>query len=320
MSQAPTARDYSGFRFRDISQRGLMLLFAFFTAVIGVVSLYVGPAALDVGDVTDALLTGVNRDDPASIIIWQIRVPRMMMGALVGASLGLSGAVLQGYLRNPLAEPGIIGVTSGSALGGVIAIHTGLAASSLFFLPVFGLVGSFVAVVLIVMLAGFRGSPLTLILAGVAVTSLAGALTSLVLSLSNNPFAMTEIIFWILGSLQDRSMDHVIFGGPIILVGLGLLLLTGRELDALTLGEEGARNLGVDLDRLRMLYRTGGGVVGRCGHGDCRCYWICRPGGAAFIATSCATSTGAAAWDIDVRGGGTGFDIGYICAVDATWI
>ena len=245
------------FVFYKIGHVPLLLGFSALTAFIAISSLYVGPAALTMGDVTAALFGGYDGDDPASIIIWQIRFPRMLMGVLVGASLGLSGAVLQGYLRNPLAEPGIIGVTSGAALGGVIAIHTGLAASSLFILPLFGLAGAFLSVLVILALAGFRGSPLTLILAGVAVTSLGGALTSLVLSLSDNPFAITEIVFWILGSLADRSMAHVWLSAPLILPGLGLLMFTHRDLDALTLGEDGARNLGVSPDRLRFLIIAG---------------------------------------------------------------
>ncbi len=224
---------------------------------LGLLSIFVGPAGLTVAQVI-AALSGTSGDgDPASIIIWQIRMPRMLMGALAGAALGLSGAVLQGYLRNPLAEPGIIGVTSGAALGGVVAIHTGLAATSLFALPLLGLLGSLITVLIILGLAGFRGSPLTLILAGVAVTSLASALISLVLSLSDNPFALTEIVFWMLGSLQDRSLEHVGLAAPPILAGLGLLLFTSRGLDALTLGEYGAQNLGIGLDRLRYLIVAG---------------------------------------------------------------
>lgn len=227
------------------------------TLLLAFLSLLVGPAGLSLSQGIGALTGGVADDSPAAIIIWQIRLPRTLMAVLVGAALGLSGAVLQGYLRNPLAEPGIIGVTSGAALGGVIAIHTGLAATSFYSLPLLGLFGSFVAVVVILSLAGFRGSPLTLILAGVAVTSLAGALMSLVLSLSANPFALSEIVFWLLGSLQDRSFDHVALSAPLIIAGLGLLLLTGRGLDALTLGEEGAQNLGIGLDRLRYLIIAG---------------------------------------------------------------
>ncbi len=248
---------YAGSFSRGLNYASVFAGLAVLTLLLAATSLFVGPAGLSLSQGFKALTGVLSVDDPAAIIIWQIRMPRMLMGVLVGAALGLSGAVLQGYLRNPLAEPGIIGVTSGAALGGVIAIHTGLAATSFFALPVLGLVGSFLAVMLILGLAGFRGSPLTLILAGVAVTSLAGALMSLVLSLSKNPFALTEIVFWLLGSLQDRSFDHVVLSGPLILSGLGLLLMTGRGLDALTLGEEGAENLGIGLDRLRYLIIAG---------------------------------------------------------------
>ncbi|KAB2850306.1 MAG: iron ABC transporter permease [Hyphomicrobiaceae bacterium] len=195
--------------------------------------------------------------EAARIIIAEIRLPRALLGFLIGGALGISGAALQGYLRNPLAEPGLIGASAGGALGAVLAIHLGLSAAFALALPLMGLVGAFAAVSVVLMLSGARAGPLTLILGGVAVTSLAGALTSLVLNLSDNPFAATEILFWMLGSLTDRSMTHVALAGPLVLLGTVCLLLAGRALDALSLGEDGAASLGIDLVRLRRLVVAG---------------------------------------------------------------
>jgi iron complex transport system permease protein len=188
-----------------------------------------------------------------SLIFWEIRVPRAVLGALVGAALGLSGAALQGYLRNPLAEPGLLGVTGGATLGAVIAIHTGLAGALALALPLGGITGAIAATVAVLALSGRQAGPLTLILAGVAVSALTGALTSLAINLSPNPFATVEIVLWMLGSLSDRSLLHVAIAAPLVLLGLALLAVTGRNLDALSLGEDAAVNLGANLEWLGLL-------------------------------------------------------------------
>ncbi len=179
------------------------------------------------------------------------------MALLVGGALGLAGAALQGYLRNPLAEPGLIGVSGGAALGAVLAIHLGLAASMAIALPLAGFAGAAIATLAVLLLAGERSGPVTLILAGVAVSSVATALTSLALNLSRNPFAAAESIFWLMGSLADRSVTHVWLAGPLILLGCLLLLKLGRTLDALTLGDDVAASLGVDLMAARRLVVAG---------------------------------------------------------------
>jgi iron complex transport system permease protein len=160
---------------------------------------------------------------------------------------------MQGYLRNPLAEPGLIGVSASAALGAVLALQTGLATLFALALPLSALAGAGVAVLLILGLAGPRGGALALILAGVAISALAAALTSLVLNLSPNPFAAMEIVYWMMGSLADRSMDHVWLAAPFMLVGLAMLLSLGRSFDALTLGEDAAASMGVNLARLRLV-------------------------------------------------------------------
>lgn len=185
------------------------------------------------------------------LILMEVRLPRAIIGLLVGGTLGLAGAVLQGYLRNPLAEPGIMGISGGAALGAVIAIHSGISATLALALPLAGLAGAGLATLVLALLAGRGTGPVTLILAGVAVSSLAAALTSLALNLAPNPFAASEMLYWLMGSLTDRSLTHVGLAAPLIVVGCGLLLTTRRDLDALSLGEAAAQNLGTDLERLR---------------------------------------------------------------------
>ena len=189
--------------------------------------------------------------DAARLVLLEIRLPRAVLGLLVGAALGLAGAVLQGYLRNPLAEPGLLGISGGAALGAVTVIHSGLAGVFALALPLGGLLGAAAASVAIVTLAGFSGSTTSLILAGVAVSAIASALTTLALNLSSNPFASVEIMVWLMGSLTDRSLVHVWLAAPLILVGIAMLLTTAGDLEALSLGEEAAENLGVDPQGLR---------------------------------------------------------------------
>ena len=213
-------------------------------------SLLVGPAGIGFQESIAALLAG--EGDVTVLVMREIRLPRAILGLTIGASLGLSGAALQGYLRNPLAEPGLIGVSSCAALGAVVAIYTGLSAVFPLALPLLALTGAFLSVLILLALASLRGGSLTLILAGVAISALAAALTSLALSLSPNPFAALEIVFWLLGSLTDRSMLHVTLAVPFMLAGWALLAGLGRGLDALTLGEDAAASLGLRVGLFRL--------------------------------------------------------------------
>lgn len=214
-------------------------------------SLMTGPAGLDVGTSIAGLFNGPN--EAANLVMREIRLPRAILGLMVGATLGLSGAVLQGYLRNPLADPGVLGVSAAASLGAVVAIYTGLSAAFALGLPLMAMGGAVAAVVLIQGLAGTNAGTLTLILAGVAITSFAGALTSLVLNLSPNPFAAVEILFWMLGSLTDRSMVHVWLSAPFMIAGWCMLAPLGRALDALSLGSGAAFSLGIRLRRTQWL-------------------------------------------------------------------
>ncbi len=221
------------------------------TLILFCLSLLVGPAGIGFIDSVSALFS--ERRDAIALIMQEIRLPRALLGLMVGATLGLSGAVLQGYLRNPLAEPALIGVSASASLGAVLAIYTGLSTVFPLSLPLAALAASVVAVLIVQAMAGRRGSVLTLILAGVAVSSFAGAMTSLALNLSSNPFAAQEIMFWMLGSLTDRSMTHVWVALPFILAGWAALLTLGRALDALTLGGDTAASLGIDMRRVQFL-------------------------------------------------------------------
>jgi len=191
------------------------------------------------------------------MILLEVRLPRALLGFMVGGTLGLAGAVLQGYLRNPLAEPGILGISGGAALGAVIAIHSGLAQVVALALPLAGLTGAALATLALTVLAGRGTGSVTLILAGVAVSSLAAALTSLALNLAPNPFAASEMLYWLMGSLTDRSLTHVWLAAPLMAIGCLLLATTARDLDALSLGEAAAQNLGVDPTRLRWVIVSG---------------------------------------------------------------
>ena len=189
-------------------------------------------------------------------IIAQLRLPRTVLALTVGAALGLSGAAMQGYLRNPLADPGLFGVSSGAALGAVISLYFGYAASA-WLLPLFALVGAGATMVLLALLVGRSGSVIVFTLAGVILSSVAQSMTSLAISLAPTPFATSQIVSWLMGALTDRSWDDVRLALPLLALGSIFLAMTGRTLDALTLGDAAARSMGVDPLRLQMLIVTG---------------------------------------------------------------
>lgn len=232
------------------------------TLVAAIASLLFGAVDLSVARLVDAAMG--NEDKVASIILFDLRLPRTLLALAVGAMLGLAGAALQGYLRNPLAEPSVLGTSNAAALGGVAAIYFGLAEIHPIVLPLLATGGALLSLALLFILSGKAESPLTLILAGIAVGTLAVAGTSLALNLSPNPFAAMEIMTWLLGSLENRSFDHVWIALPCIAIGTAMLLWNGRALDALTLGEDAAQALGTDLrrTRLRLLIGTAIGVGG----------------------------------------------------------
>jgi iron complex transport system permease protein len=194
--------------------------------------------------------------DPRWPIIAELRLPRTLLAAMVGAALGLSGAAMQGYLRNPLADPGLFGVSSGAALGAVISLYFGYAASPLL-LPAFSLTGAGITMAILALLVGRSGSVIVFTLAGVILSSVAGSMTALAISLAPTPFATSQIVTWLMGALTDRSWDDVWLALPLLALGCVLLAFTGRTLDALTLGESAARSMGVDPLRLQLLIVIG---------------------------------------------------------------
>lgn len=223
---------------------------AIILGVLGFTSLAVGYTEIGPTQVWAALF-GFG-DDATVIIAQDFRLPRTLLAALVGGALGLCGAALQGLLRNPLAEPGNIGVTSGAALGAVIALYFGFAALSPWALPLGAMLGAGLVVLLIFLLASADGDTTALILAGVAISSIAMALTALAMNLSPNPWALGEIVYWLMGSVRDRSMADVGLALPFIAAGSALVLTTARGLDALVLGEATASSLGVNLRSIRL--------------------------------------------------------------------
>ena len=201
----------------------------------------------------------------AEIVVWDIRLPRVLLALLVGATLGLAGAAMQGLLRNPLAEPGILGVSSGAALGAVLVLYFGVVASAWYWLPIAAISGAFIALVTVYLLAGLQSSLLALILAGVAINAIAGALIAVALNFAPSLFAMQEIVFWMMGSLANRNIEHVYIALPFILVGWLMLFTRAGFLDALSLGEDTARSLGFHTSRERGILLIGLALcVGAC--------------------------------------------------------
>lgn len=203
----------------------------------------------------------LDQDTIGRTILLELRLPRALLGIVIGAALGLAGAALQGYLRNPLADPGTLGVSSMAAFGAVVSIFLGVADLHPWILPLSGVAGAMIGMLALFLLTGLTASTLTLVLSGVILSAIAVAGIALVLSLSPSPWAAGEIVRWLLGALADRSLDDLAISTPLIAVGALLILSSRRALDALTLGEVGARSLGIDLGRAQWLLASGIGLV-----------------------------------------------------------
>jgi iron complex transport system permease protein len=219
-----------------------------------ILSALLGSAELSVSEALAALLGGGG--ETAHIIVWEIRLPRALAALGVGAALGASGALMQGLLRNPLAEPGVLGVSASASLGAIIALYFGLTFLGAFTVPVLAVAGAVAATAVLSMLAAARISAVQLILVGVGLSSFAGALGALAINLAPNRFALSDMVTWMLGSVTNRSLDDLIFVAPFWIAGLGLAALTAPGLRALALGEDTAQTLGVTLGRTRA------GVIG----------------------------------------------------------
>jgi len=230
-------------------QGRLIALMAAALACLFVLSLFIGSNPIPV--LTAALDAAGDTQSVIALILTEVRLPRALIALVAGATLGVCGASMQGLLQNPLASPGLVGSASGAALGASLALYSGVAASFWLALPAGGMIGSLLATLLVYTLAGRAAGTATLILAGVAVNSIALSLISLLINLAPSPYAVREIVLWMLGSLANHSMGDFWILLPGSLLGWMLLAGTGRSLDALTLGEETAHTLGVNLDRLR---------------------------------------------------------------------
>ncbi len=195
------------------------------------------------------------------IVIWQIRLPRALAAFIVGAALGASGASLQGLLRNPLAEPGILGVSAMASLGATFSLYYGLTAIWAYALPFAAIIGALGATALIAFAAIRTQSVVTLILVGVGLSSFAGAVMALMMNLAPNPFSLSDMVNWMLGSVANRSFDDIAMAAPFILAGLAILFTHRRGLSALTLGDEAANGIGLDLRRQRIAVVAGAGLA-----------------------------------------------------------
>jgi iron complex transport system permease protein len=216
--------------------------------VLAAASFFIGPSDLGASELLRGLFNG---EGAAGIVAREIRLPRALLALFVGGALGMSGAALQGLFRNPLAEPGVTGVTASAGLGAIVAQYFGLAAMVPALLPAFAIGGALTTAMILFAMSRRGVGVMALVLAGVAIASLATSLTALALSLAPNPYAMSEMVLWMMGSLKDRTATDLIFAAPLIAVGGALLMTTGRGLDALTLGEETAHTLGIDVGSVR---------------------------------------------------------------------
>lgn len=242
-------------RMRNLPRSWLLPALALLAATLFTACLAVGPVRLTFTEVWSGL-AGIGLD-AHGIIVREIRLPRAVLALMIGAILGLSGAAMQGLLRNPLAAPSLFGAPQTAAFAAVSTIALGWNDTLSWGLPVASIGGAFLSVFLLIAVAGRSASLLLLILSGLAVSALAGAGTALAMNLAPNPFAALEIAFWLLGSLEDRSMRHVVMALPFIAVAAALLFLQRGAFRALTLGEEAAQSLGVNVDLLRLVVILG---------------------------------------------------------------
>lgn len=224
-----------------------------------VAAFLLGSVPLSLGRVLAALAGSGSEGD--MLVVWQIRLPRALAAALVGAALGMSGAALQGLLRNPLAEPGILGVSASAALFASFVLYFGLASIGPLVLPLAAVTGALVATGLVALAALRTRSVVTLILIGVGLSSFAAALMALLMNLAPNPFSLADMVNWMLGTVDNRSLADLAFAAPFLILGMAILMSGRRGLAALALGEETAEGLGLDLKRQRLGVILGAGLA-----------------------------------------------------------
>jgi len=261
-SQKPTpatsARPRSRWRSRTVTGFALVLLAAVIAVVVG---LLVGPAPISVSETMGALarrLAGkVNPLDWRETVVVGVRLPRVLVGFVAGGALAVAGTALQGLFRNPLAEPGVLGISSGASLGAVLAIYFHIAGKAVWLLPACAFAGAALDAVLVFVVASRQGRgqvfTATLLLVGVALMALNVSLTTFVLAISLASYNVgREVMYWLLGGLEGRTRDHLLLGAPAVLVGTAVIAAHARDLDALLLGEVSAQSVGVDVPRVRL--------------------------------------------------------------------
>lgn len=207
-----------------------------------------------------AALVGQGNSE-AQMIIWEIRLPRALAAFVVGMALSASGAALQGLLRNPLAEPGVLGVSAMASLFATITIYWGLIQLSPWMLPMASIAGALLATSVLAVTAPRVSSVVTLVLVGVGISSLAGAVMSLLINLAPNPFTLSDMMNWMMGSVANRSLADLVLGAPFLIAGGGALAIAAPGLRALALGEEAASAVGLDVGRSRMCVVLGTGLL-----------------------------------------------------------
>lgn len=245
------------------------------TGCLAVVAILVGVVSLGLGEVQlspQAVWRGLTGESATAeaIIVRDIRLPRVLLGLAAGFALGMAGAALQGLLRNPLADPGVLGISASAGLGAVVALYYGLTSWSFIALPVSAMLGAAAATGVLLALARRGSTVLTLILVGIGISGLAVALTSLAINLAPNPFLVSDIVLWLLGSLANRDWGDLFLALPFIAVGCLLFLFAGKSLRALSLGEEVAASMGAGVESARVPVVLGcalavGATVAVCG-------------------------------------------------------
>lgn len=241
-----------------ITAKRLNIILVFLLLTISFLSLFIGTVNFSPSEVLSALMGNAN--ETTNIIIVELRLPRVIMGILAGATLGLSGASLQGMLRNPLADPGIIGVSASAGLGAVIAIYFGLSTIFPAAIQLMAIAGALIATFILMLIANRESSILTLILAGIAISSLATAAISFVMNFAPNPMTLQDMVLWMLGSLENRTSADILLSLPFILMGWFMHLGVSHGLDANSLGEDTARSLGINIKKMQLKIILGGAI------------------------------------------------------------
>lgn len=232
-------------------ERFLNPVLALLLILVAILSLDVGTLDLNIGSALVNWLAHSFSGDSLTreaLIVGEIRLPRTLLALLVGAAMGMSGAALQGLLRNPLVDPGLIGASQGAALGASLVFYfnlfSGLGALAT---PIAGLVGAALTLFILMGLSGSMARPAIIIMAGLAISTLASALLAVVLNFAPNPYAMQELVFWLLGSVSNRGMDNLVILFPAFVIGSTMLLMQRKLLLGLSLGEQVADSMGLQV-------------------------------------------------------------------------